>query len=104
MRIDTRLRERTSASRSRVGPLNSRVEFSGRQASSLPLPSRTMGASSSTLAGVKPFSSAARSEEHTSELQSRVDLVCRLLLEKKKKKNKHNKRTQRTTRHRSVRC
>src|SRR6266536_5422922 len=29
-----------------------------------------------------------RSEEHTSELQSRVDLVCRLLLEKKKKHNK----------------
>src|SRR6266536_6528957 len=28
-----------------------------------------------------------RSEEHTSELQSRVDLVCRLLLEKKKKIN-----------------
>src|SRR6266536_5774907 len=28
-----------------------------------------------------------RSEEHTSELQSRVDLVCRLLLEKKKIKN-----------------
>src|SRR5207249_12144575 len=27
-----------------------------------------------------------RSEEHTSELQSRFDLVCRLLLEKKKKK------------------
>src|SRR5207247_10167972 len=27
---------------------------------------------------------AMRSEEHTSELQSRVDLVCRLLLEKKK--------------------
>src|SRR5439155_4881198 len=30
--------------------------------------------------------SAARSEEHTSELQSRGHLVCRLLLEKKKKK------------------
>src|SRR5207249_11378523 len=30
-----------------------------------------------------------RSEEHTSELQSRFDLVCRLLLEKKKQ-NKHN--------------
>src|SRR3982751_7150286 len=29
-------------------------------------------------------SAAARSEEHTSELQSRSDLVCRLLLEKKK--------------------
>src|SRR2546422_6359794 len=30
----------------------------------------------------------ARSEEHTSELQSRLHLVCRLLLEKKKKKKK----------------
>src|SRR5204862_4590969 len=30
----------------------------------------------------------SRSEEHTSELQSRRDLVCRLLLEKKKKKKK----------------
>src|SRR3712207_8028046 len=30
-----------------------------------------------------------RSEEHTSELQSRQYLVCRLLLEKKKKKNHH---------------
>src|SRR5438874_9773593 len=34
---------------------------------------------------------ARRSEEHTSELQSRRDLVCRLLLEKKKKKKKKNK-------------
>src|SRR6266511_5830637 len=39
-----------------------------------------------------------RSEEHTSELQSRENLVCRLLLEKKKKKNNkqhrvHNKKT-----------
>src|SRR6266496_6324969 len=32
------------------------------------------------------FAVAQRSEEHTSELQSRRDLVCRLLLEKKKKK------------------
>src|SRR5258707_11958649 len=34
---------------------------------------------------------ADRSEEHTSELQSRQYLVCRLLLEKKKKKVKKNK-------------
>src|SRR5207247_9989960 len=33
------------------------------------------------------FGMRKRSEEHTSELQSRVDLVCRLLLEKKKKKS-----------------
>src|SRR5437667_5428992 len=32
-------------------------------------------------------STSLRSEEHTSELQSHHDLVCRLLLEKKKKKN-----------------
>src|SRR2546422_3103833 len=31
-----------------------------------------------------------RSEEHTSELQSRLHLVCRLLLEKKKKKHKRH--------------
>src|SRR5438477_7032733 len=37
-----------------------------------------------------------RSEEHTSELQSHVNLVCRLLLEKKKKKKK---KTQHETTH-----
>src|SRR5690606_40836540 len=39
-----------------------------------------------------------RSEEHTSELQSRENLVCRLLLEKKKKKRKmkYNNRIQNT--------
>src|SRR6266513_1974930 len=35
---------------------------------------------------------AARSEEHTSELQSRFDLVCRLLLEKKNSVVHHRKR------------
>src|SRR5688572_32342961 len=41
----------------------------------------------------RPFCSPRerRSEEHTSELQSQSNLVCRLLLEKKKKKNKSNK-------------
>src|SRR5437660_9206836 len=38
----------------------------------------------------------ARSEEHTSELQSRGHLVCRLLLEKKKKKKQHKKQTRNT--------
>src|SRR2546421_800957 len=36
-----------------------------------------------------------RSEEHTSELQSRSDLVCRLLLEKKKKIIRSNRRSRR---------
>src|SRR2546421_8657719 len=42
---------------------------------------RGTGAYRQPVPGVVP-----RSEEHTSELQSRSDLVCRLLLEKKKKK------------------
>src|SRR5438034_9212716 len=36
-----------------------------------------------------------RSEEHTSELQSHSDLVCRLLLEKKKKKKKRTNKNKR---------
>src|SRR5699024_12801935 len=41
-----------------------------------------MNADTDGLAGLQQM--AGRSEEHTSELQSRFDLVCRLLLEKKK--------------------
>src|SRR5690242_21440776 len=37
------------------------------------------------------FTVYKRSEEHTSELQSHVNLVCRLLLEKKKKRNKNER-------------
>src|SRR2546422_5574247 len=37
---------------------------------------------------LRPGAQSCRSEEHTSELQSRLHLVCRLLLEKKKKKKK----------------
>src|SRR2546427_8975498 len=40
--------------------------------------------------GVRLSELFARSEEHTSELQSQSNLVCRLLLEKKKKKEIHN--------------
>src|SRR3989449_7165380 len=60
------------------------------------LPISSARASSSSLAtSVAPTSAAraavrfwlqARSEEHTSELQSRLHLVCRLLLEKKKQR------------------
>src|SRR5690349_23479207 len=47
-----------------------------------------VGGSGVSVAAVRD-SGSQRSEEHTSELQSRRDLVCRLLLEKKKeKKNK----------------
>src|SRR5690349_23004654 len=83
--------------------------FPTRRSSDLEIPSRCRCscARCSTISRVlKPFPAsaisgwcsahAARSEEHTSELQSRRDLVCRLLLEKKKKTkttkpNIHNK-------------
>src|SRR5438094_6151043 len=42
----------------------------------------------------RPQPVSARSEEHTSELQSPYDLVCRLLLEKKKEKNSNRQQQQ----------
>src|SRR5207248_3957227 len=45
----------------------------------------------------QPVRVGDRSEEHTSELQSPYDLVCRLLLEKKKKKKKKTKHKKKTT-------
>src|SRR5437868_10212520 len=46
---------------------------------------RFQGRSPASLPDTTQFKDVVRSEEHTSELQSRFDLVCRLLLEKKKK-------------------
>src|SRR5438067_4170236 len=52
---------------------------------SIPVPPATAAPCPMTRAMIGR-ASTRRSEEHTSELQSRFDLVCRLLLEKKKKK------------------
>src|SRR5437667_10157118 len=49
---------------------------------------RTISSSKSIDGTTNRKCSDLRSEEHTSELQSHHDLVCRLLLEKKKKKKK----------------
>src|SRR5204862_6841736 len=69
------------------------VDFLEQQASSLPA-----GFSHDYLSDarqyVKEGNQLVRSEEHTSELQSRRDLVCRLLLEKKKNKITKNQRNQ----------
>src|SRR5258706_8581288 len=43
-----------------------------------------------SVAGANHQTSAERSEEHTSELQSLTNLVCRLLLEKKKNRQDNN--------------
>src|SRR5690554_7760822 len=50
--------------------------------------SRWLGLEESAV--VRPSVQSMRSEEHTSELQSRPHLVCRLLLEKKKKKQNNH--------------
>src|SRR5690349_22861428 len=63
---------------------------------SIPCPSTMRLTSATGIASTVPplaltVVAAKRSEEHTSELQSRRDLVCRLLLEKKKKKKNAQK-------------
>src|SRR5258707_1536853 len=52
------------------------------------------------LQAVGPAAPGWRSEEHTSELQSRQYLVCRLLLEKKKKSSSHHAQRRRRLRQR----
>src|SRR5207237_6929821 len=56
-------------------------------------PSGSAGSSEPTLGSIEYMS---RSEEHTSELQSHLNLVCRLLLEKKKKSQKIKQTVQKT--------
>src|SRR5206468_11881747 len=77
-----------------------RISFSSSASLYLPSSSVIFGAYIGPFSGLPPtfppsrfarwqsVQPTMRSEEHTSELQSRSDLVCRLLLEKKKKKKK----------------
>src|SRR5690348_18075312 len=59
--------------------------------------SSTVAAAKAAIRGQPLRWIGVRSEEHTSELQSPVHLVCRLLLEKKKQKSSNlNQRTRRT--------
>src|SRR2546427_8609796 len=57
----------------------------GRLSSWLLLPNLDAGEAQAFAEKVRAAFEVARSEEHTSELQSQSNLVCRLLLEKKKK-------------------
>src|SRR5687768_18182894 len=58
--------------------------MSGLSLSATPKPSRNWRNRDRKVSTFEPTAPACRSEEHTSELQSRLHLVCRLLLEKKK--------------------
>src|SRR5690349_22537688 len=80
----------------RSGCLPSRSPRTAPPASRSEAVSRSTRRTPPTLAGCSPApAGSSRSEEHTSELQSRRDLVCRLLLEKKKKKIKKRKKQRR---------
>src|SRR2546429_6741366 len=73
-----------SASRSTVtGWRSARADSSARSSESMPLSVLNLASTSASLRAPKRCR-LNRSEEHTSELQSRLHLVCRLLLEKKK--------------------
>src|SRR5690606_41601043 len=70
-------------------PASRRATWSSRSSSTTPAPAPARRGGSTTSAGSVGGAAAGpttRSEEHTSELQSRENLVCRLLLEKKKNK------------------
>src|SRR5437773_8868883 len=84
----------TTLFRSQAGPFfyaadKSLIEFALSRQTRLPADHKQCGVVSRR----HTIGAPKRSEEHTSELQSHHDLVCRLLLEKKKtkKKNKYNK-------------
>src|SRR3712207_8484059 len=72
----------TTLFRSPASTATATTASSGPAPSSSPGPAASRSASATASATCR---SARRSEEHTSELQSRQYLVCRLLLEKKKK-------------------
>src|SRR6266496_4694740 len=72
--------------RTKVDMLGGEVQELHGEARERDLTDRTFEKTKKSVSGLLEELAGGRSEEHTSELQSRRDLVCRLLLEKKKKK------------------
>src|SRR2546430_7614684 len=71
--------------RSTLFPYTTLFRSRVRRGSYRPCPRSSSWSSAPAGRGVPPCSCRHRSEEHTSELQSQSNLVCRLLLEKKKR-------------------
>src|SRR5690349_22845226 len=76
----------TTLFRSPMMKINRRSLLAGSAVAAAAIPTGAVGKA-------PPAGKQARSEEHTSELQSRRDLVCRLLLEKKKQKTQRSEVT-----------
>src|SRR2546422_8098783 len=67
-------------------PLSSSTPFVSKTGMQIRISTYATSLTSTVFTSCRSAAAASRSEEHTSELQSRLHLVCRLLLEKKKKK------------------
>src|SRR2546426_8284718 len=80
----------TTLFRSRIGYINCYPVYGAIDRGAVPVPAELV---TGTPAELNDLLVAGRSEEHTSELQSPCNLVCRLLLEKKKKRNNSSQRT-----------
>src|SRR2546430_13745366 len=75
-------------------PISSRTSGPGPQSASEPVSNdccKSTRGSCTAPSAASARAARTRSEEHTSELQSQSNLVCRLLLEKKKKQEQHSK-------------
>src|SRR5699024_12520565 len=64
------------------------IDFSKSKNNMIMLLGNNASGKTTIMSNLNPYRETNRSEEHTSELQSRFDLVCRLLLEKKINNNK----------------
>src|SRR2546422_4468877 len=87
--------------RSTLFPYTTLFRSGVRRVDAKPKPLELQRSSECDVPGDHPASRKTRSEEHTSELQSRLHLVCRLLLEKKKKKESTTRKS--TVRRRTAR-
>src|SRR2546429_4133719 len=78
--------------RSTLFPYTTLFRSNAKRQAKATIAKREQDAKRQQMADASPMASSAvaRSEEHTSELQSRLHLVCRLLLEKKKKTHQEN--------------
>src|SRR5256885_13310715 len=80
----------TTLFRSLIGELESQPVWSFARAEGVDDPERVQSRIANLVERRSEFREPTRSEEHTSELQSPCNLVCRLLLEKKKNNHYYN--------------
>src|SRR5207249_10482986 len=84
----SRMRSRRAFHERMVSPFTRTIRSPNLRLASASVPGGSACAATESISVLASSGVPARSEEHTSELQSRFDLVCRLLLEKKNQNQK----------------